>query len=104
MSPPAIPFPPNEAGRLAALRDYGILDSPPEQAFDDLARLAAETCGVPVALISFVDAERVWLKARLGVTTTEASTRLGKICEMFSRSTTTGLPVLSATSMLTWPS
>ena len=71
MSTRAAPRPPNEADRLAALRDYGILDSPPEQAFDDLARLAAQTCSAPIALISFVDAERVWLKAHLGVTTTE---------------------------------
>ena len=64
-------LPPNEAARLAALEEYGILDTPRELAFDDLARLAARTCGVPIALISFVAAERVWLKAHLGVTTTE---------------------------------
>ncbi|MCZ7635870.1 MAG: PAS domain S-box protein [Verrucomicrobia bacterium] len=56
---------------MAALEEYGILDTPRELAFDDLARLAARTCGVPIALISFVAADRVWLKAHLGVTTTE---------------------------------
>ncbi len=71
MSTRAVPLPPNESGRLAALHDYGILDSPPEQAFDDLARLAAQTCNAPIALISFVDADRVWLKAHLGTKTLE---------------------------------
>ncbi len=52
---------------MAALREYQILDTPPEPAFDDLARLAAWICGTSMGFISFVDAERVWLKATLGL-------------------------------------
>ncbi|MBM3879778.1 MAG: PAS domain S-box protein, partial [Verrucomicrobia bacterium] len=62
---------PHETQRLAALRAYQILDTPPEPAFDDLARLTAQICGTPIAVISFVDAERVWLKARVGIEVAE---------------------------------
>ena len=57
----------DEAARLAALRAYGILDTPPEQDFDDLVQLAASVCGVPNAAIALVDENRAWFKARLGV-------------------------------------
>jgi PAS domain S-box-containing protein len=60
-------IPPNEAERLAALRECCILDTEPEAAFDDLARLCAQLCEVPMAVVALVDAERVWLKARVGV-------------------------------------
>ena len=52
--------------RLAALGVYGILDTPPEAAFDDLAHLAALVCGAPTALITFVDGARQFFKARVG--------------------------------------
>lgn len=55
-----------EAERLAALRSYDILDSLPEQPFDDITLLAAHVCNVPIALISFVDAERQWFKSKVG--------------------------------------
>ncbi len=58
--------PPDEAGRLAALRRYGILDSEPEEGFDELARLAAHVCGTPIAVVDFVDEDRVWAKANIG--------------------------------------
>jgi PAS domain S-box-containing protein len=61
------PLPADEAGRLAALRRYGILDTPREAAFDDLAFLAAQSCAAPIALVAFVDAEREWIKASVGV-------------------------------------
>ena len=60
-------FPPDEDARLETLRRSGILDSPPEQDFDELARLAAQICAAPIALITFVDADRVWFKARVGI-------------------------------------
>jgi anti-sigma regulatory factor (Ser/Thr protein kinase) len=63
----------NEAERLAALRRYKILDTDPEQAFDDLALLASQVCGTPIALITLVDAERQWFKARVGVSITDTS-------------------------------
>lgn len=63
----AAPIPANEAQRLKALQSYGILDSDAEQAFDDLARLAALCCEVPMALISLVDRDRQWFKSHLGL-------------------------------------
>lgn len=65
------PIPQNEAERLAALRQYEVLDSPPEEAFDDLTTLAAHICGVPMALVSFVDSQRQWFKSRVGIVATE---------------------------------
>jgi anti-sigma regulatory factor (Ser/Thr protein kinase) len=56
-----------EAARLAALRSYRILDTDPERAFDDLALLASQICDAPMALITLVDADRQWFKARVGV-------------------------------------
>jgi PAS domain S-box-containing protein len=60
-----------EAARLAALRAYGVLDTPPEPQFDGIVRLARTICGTPVALVSLVDAERQWFKARAGIEATE---------------------------------
>ncbi len=63
---PAAPLPSDEAERLNDLRANRILDTPPESAFDDLTRRAKETCGVPIAHISFLDGKRQWFKSRLG--------------------------------------
>ncbi len=65
------PIPSNEANRLAALRGFALLDTPPDPAFDRLARLAAELLGAPVALISLIDEKRQWLKSRIGATLSE---------------------------------
>ncbi|HLE96447.1 MAG TPA: GAF domain-containing protein [Candidatus Thermoplasmatota archaeon] len=65
MQKPSLPV--NEPARLAALRAYRILDTPSEHAFDDLAYLASQICGAPMALVSFVDADRQWWKARIGM-------------------------------------
>lgn len=56
----------DEAARLAALHEAAILDTPPEQLFDDLARLAATICGTPIAAVTLVDADRQWAKAVVG--------------------------------------
>nr|WP_211210166.1 GAF domain-containing SpoIIE family protein phosphatase [Actinopolyspora halophila] len=56
-----------EAGRLAAVEHYSILDTPPEGAFDRLAALAARWLETPFATVSFVDADRVWFKAVHGL-------------------------------------
>src|SRR5205814_1401204 len=61
----------SEAARLEALLGYRILDTPPEQAFDDLVDLAAAVCDIPVAVIAFVDAKRSWFKAKCGVESSE---------------------------------
>ena len=65
------PLPSNEIDRLHALQRYDILDTSPEQAFDDLTRLAAQICQTPTALISLVDAERQWFKSQIGLTIPE---------------------------------
>jgi PAS domain-containing protein len=67
----AAPLPQNEPARLEALARYGVLDTPPEQDFDDLTLLASHICQTPQALISLVDRERQWFKARVGVEATE---------------------------------
>jgi GAF domain-containing protein len=53
--------------RLAALADYGVLDTPEEEQFDELASFAAEIFGAPIAAITLIDAHRQWFKARIGV-------------------------------------
>lgn len=65
------PLPKNEATRLNTLRQFQILDTPPEAGFDDLTRLAAQICSVPTALVSLVDAERQWFKSKVGVEVSE---------------------------------
>ena len=56
-------LPENEGSRLERLRSFRILGTPREQVFDDIARLAAVICDAPVAVITFIDEERVWFKA-----------------------------------------
>ncbi len=60
-------MPVNETDRLAALRGLRILDTPPEERFDRVVRLAALLFDVPIAYISFVDHDRQWLKSRIGM-------------------------------------
>ncbi|MBW4466972.1 MAG: GAF domain-containing protein [Pegethrix bostrychoides GSE-TBD4-15B] len=61
------PFASNEAQRLAALQACKLLDTEPEKAFDDIAHLAAHICQTPIALVSLIDAERQWFKAKVGL-------------------------------------
>jgi GAF domain-containing protein len=60
-----------EDERLARLRAYDILDTPPEKEFDDLAELASRLCGTPMSTVTLVDASRQWFKARKGMEATE---------------------------------
>lgn len=66
MYQPAAPHP-REEERLAELLDLAILDTLPEAGCDQLARLVAQVCDVPIALVSLVDARRQWFKARVGI-------------------------------------
>ena len=56
-----------EAARIVALRSYDILDTPAEQALDDLTAFAATVCAAPISLLSLVDRDRVWFKSRFGL-------------------------------------
>ena len=65
------PLPADEDERLSALRALLLLDTPPEERFDRLARFVAEQLDVPIALLKLVDGQRQWFKARVGLDATE---------------------------------
>src|ERR1035437_7281254 len=62
------PIPENEKKRVKVIGQYEVLDPVPEEVFDDLTELAARICEAPIALISLVDEDRQWFKAKVGVT------------------------------------
>lgn len=68
-----------DAGRLAALADRNILDTAPEAGFDDAVTIAAALCGTPVALVTMIDADRQWFKAKRGTEVTETPVEMA-IC------------------------
>jgi GAF domain-containing protein len=67
------PIPQNESKRLKVLWQYDVLDTVPEEIFDDLTELAARICEAPIALITLVDEKRQWFKSKIGVTVSETS-------------------------------
>src|SRR5262245_40495961 len=67
------PIPADEARRLAALHGLGILDTPPEQRFDRITRLAQRLFDVPIVLVSLVDTNRQWFKSCQGLPVRETS-------------------------------
>src|SRR5688572_19144937 len=71
--PSAMTITTDESARLAALGRYRILDTDPERAFDDLTLLASHICGTPIALITLLDVDRQWFKARIGISLSETS-------------------------------
>ena len=56
-----------EAERLRAVERYAILDTPPDDTFDRIARVAARCLGTPMATVAIVDADRIWFKATYGL-------------------------------------
>lgn len=67
----------NQAARTAMLQKYQILDSPPEQPFDDLVNLAAQLCDTPMAIINLMDRDRQWFKAKVGIDIEQAPANIG---------------------------
>ncbi len=67
MNTPMCPVPADESSRLAAVRAYAILDTPPELEFDALARLAAFMFDAPIAVVAVMDENRLWFKSKIGL-------------------------------------
>ena len=67
------PLPASEKKRLKVLWQYEVLDTVPEEVFDDLTELAARICEAPIAMITLVDENRQWFKSKVGVTISETS-------------------------------
>jgi GAF domain-containing protein len=67
------PIPLTEVKRLKVLWQYDVLDTVPEEVFDDLTELAARICEAPIAMITLVDEKRQWFKSKIGVTVNETS-------------------------------
>jgi hypothetical protein len=65
------PIPEDDAARVATLRAYSILDSPPEQGYDDVTALAVHICQTPFSTVTFVDQNRQWFKSEAGFGTNE---------------------------------
>lgn len=64
---PQVTVPYDEAARLAAVRRYDVLDTPPDGAFDRVTRLAAHLFGMPISIVSIIDQDRIWFKSRYGI-------------------------------------
>jgi GAF domain-containing protein len=67
------PLPANEQARLAALESYRVLDTAPEQAYDDIVAIAQFICGTPIAIMSLIDRDRQWFKSKIGLAGSETS-------------------------------
>lgn len=72
----SVPIPDDDAQRVATLHSYDILDSAPEKAFDEVTQLAAIICETPGAFITFVDADRLWFKSKVGFVANEVPREL----------------------------
>jgi len=79
MNNSSYPVPQNETSRLKALQEYKVMDTLPEQAYDNFTKLASIICNTPIALITLVDEERQWFKSRIGLERTEIP-REGSLC------------------------
>jgi GAF domain-containing protein len=73
-------LPSNEQERLAAVRRYGVLDTPPDGAFDRITRLASLVLEMPIAIVSLVDHDRIWFKSTQGLDGVEQIDREPGLC------------------------
>lgn len=69
----AAPLPVNEKDRLEALKRYGVLDSPAEHELEEIVQLASAICQTPISLVSLIDENRQWFKARIGLEVPETN-------------------------------
>jgi PAS domain S-box-containing protein len=74
------PLPPDESDRLQSVRALGLLDTPAEERFDRIARLARSLLGAPIALISLIDEKRQWFKSRQGLSDASQTPRAVSLC------------------------
>ena len=81
-SKPTSIIPTNDQDRLRKLHGYGILDTPPEEAFDKIARLAAQIFETPSAFVTFVDQDRVFFKANLSPLAGNQVQRVDSLCSL----------------------
>jgi diguanylate cyclase (GGDEF)-like protein len=70
------PLPQDEAARLGAVRSLRILDTPAEERFDRVTRVARKVFGVPIAMVTLLDADRQWFKSKQGIAASESSREL----------------------------
>jgi GAF domain-containing protein len=67
------PLPADEEEQLKTLHNYEIMDTGPEQEFDDITLLASRICGIPIAIISLIDENRQWFKSKVGMAESETA-------------------------------
>ena len=72
-------LPSNEAVRLEALLNYRIIDTLPEDSYDDITLLASDICDTPMAAVSLIDSTRQWFKSKVGLAIQE-TTRDNAFC------------------------
>lgn len=73
--------------RLHVLRAYHVLDTPPEEEYDDITKLAAQICEVPTAMVTLVDEHRQWFKSKVGLSACEAPRKKDSLCAYATRNT-----------------
>ncbi|MDC0713620.1 GAF domain-containing sensor histidine kinase [Stigmatella sp. ncwal1] len=88
-----------DPNRLQAIRDTGLMDTPREEAFDRLARLAAELLNVPLTIVSLVDADKQFFKADFGLPSPFRETRELPIDASLCRYTLEGEPIISSNAL-----
>ena len=101
----SFPVPTNETERLAAVRTLNILDTAPEIAYDEIGELAAEVCQCPVAYISLMNDDRLWLKAKYGFTDAQKRPYRGNTqSREYRPPLSAGAPLIRARKLQWWSS